>query len=700
MKISPAARSFTLSDKVQFPSFLRTAPNGIMETIATAKLLIYFGWTWVGIIASDDDYSQQGSQNLKAEIILAGGCVAFLETIPNVNFQKKVSTIIDQMHSLSVNTIVVYASISVWLPLTEEIAKYDTHGKLFFSTTRSCTVSREVFKENIWDIVNGTLGMSCNEKPVPNFLEFLYNIHPSKFSNSLFFIRFWEKAFSCKWPLTYTNISTMPKEVLNSDIFCSTEENIMMLDPAMFDISNMRFAYRIHNAVYAIAHALNDMITCQPGGGPFFNRSCADKLNFYPWQLLHYLKKVYFKNKAGVEIYFDPKGDPPTIFEFESQQIFPNGTIKCITVGNIDFQASDGVKIKINDSAIMWKTGYGQAPKSVCSEPCLSGYRKANRAGEPVCCFDCVPCSKGKIANQTGATECMQCPEDLWPDGKREKCIPKIIDYLSCEDSLGFFLTGLSVFAFFITIFVLCIIIKFRDTPIVKANNRTLSYLLLVALSLCFLCSLIFIGQPNETSCLLRQTAFGIIFSICMSSILAKTIIVIFAFKARNPSSKLQIWVGSRWLPGYIVVSGSLIQIMICTFWLSTATPFPQKNTNSEFGKIIYECNEGSAFMFYCMLGYLGLLAIVCFLLAFLARNLPDRFNEAKYITFSMLVFLSVWLSFIPAYLSTKGRYMVAVEIFAILTSSAGLISCIFIPKCFIILLKPNMNTKEKLSGR
>ncbi|XP_043922319.1 vomeronasal type-2 receptor 26-like [Protopterus annectens] len=341
-----------------------------------------------------------------------------------------------------------------------------------------------------------------------------------------------------------------------------------------------------------------------------------------------------------------------------------------------------------------------ESPRSVCSEPCPLGYRKAARTGQLVCCFDCVPCSMGEIANQTGSSECIQCPEDLWSDIKREKCIPKVIDFLSFEDSLGSPVTSLSVAALCITISVLCIFLKFRNSPIVKANNRTLSYLLLIALSLSFLCPLIFIGQPRRINCILRQTTFGIIFSICISSILAKTVIVIIAFNARNPASKLRNWVGSKWLPSCIVICGCLFQFIICIIWLLTASPYPQKDKNSEAGRIIYECNEGSATMFYCMLGYMGLLASVCFSLAFLARNLPDRFNETKYITFSMLVFLSVWISFIPAYLSAKGKYMVAVEIFAIIASSAGLISFIFIPKCYIILVQPDMNTREKLIGK
>ncbi|KAM8939593.1 vomeronasal type-2 receptor 26-like [Pelodytes ibericus] len=304
---------------------------------------------------------------------------------------------------------------------------------------------------------------------------------------------------------------------------------------------------------------------------------------------------------------------------------------------------------------------------------------------------------KSHLVTMDNSDSCQKCPDDQWPNEKKDACVPKPIEFVSLNHHpVVLFFCIVSIFSSIVTFFILIIFISFHDTPIVKANNQNLSFVLLVSIMLSFLCVFLFIGRPVDIICMLRQTSLGILFSVAVSSLLAKTIMVCLAFKATKPGSSWKKWVGIT-TTNCIVFICSLVQVFIITSWLAISPPFQELNTHSHPGKVIIQCNEGSLVGFYSVLGYMGFLATMSFIVAFLARKLPDGFNEAKYITFSMLVFCNVWITFIPAYMSVTGANTVLVEMFAILASSAGILVCIFFPKCYVILLRPDMNTKRNL---
>ncbi|XP_007468966.1 PREDICTED: vomeronasal type-2 receptor 116-like [Lipotes vexillifer] len=271
-----------------------------------------------------------------------------------------------------------------------------------------------------------------------------------------------------------------------------------------------------------------------------------------------------------------------------------------------------------------------------------------------------------------------------YPNSDRDRCLSKAVSFLSYEDPLGMVLACTALCLSILTAVVLGVFVQYRDSSIVKANHRALSCILLISLILCFLCSFPFIGHPNTATCILQQMTFGVMFTVAISTIWAKTIAVVLAFKVTTPGRKMRQWLLSG-APNLIIPICSLIQVTLCAVWLGTSPPSVDMDIHSEPTLLIIVCNMGSA---------------VIFTLAFLARSLPDTFNEAKFLTFSMLVFCGVLITFLLVYNSTKGKVMVAVEICPILASSAGLLGCVFASRCYNILLKQDRNTLPRLRGK
>ncbi|XP_061447714.1 vomeronasal type-2 receptor 26-like [Rhineura floridana] len=689
--------------KMLFPFLYQMVPNEAKQHIGIVKLLQHFRWTWIGLGAVDDDKGDRFLETILPILSENGICYDFILRLAKWNYlDEMIRLALENWESYAVvferkvNVFLVYGEppsfqVARILLFIAPVMGWPPLGKVWIITSHWDFASVSIQKDWNIETFHGSISFTVHSNKPLGFRKFIQMLHPSWAKGDVFIQDFWEQAFSCSLQIFKGQEEKQKKT-------CTGEEDVETLSGILFETHMTGHSYNVYNAVYAVAHALHAIYKSSSK-----HRGERERLSFQnvqPWQFHHFLRSIIFNNSAGDIVHFDKNGELVAGFDVTNWMIFPNGSVVRVTVGRLEPQAPSGKELIIKDEQIVWHQSFNQVlPVSLCNDYCYPGYHRKKKEGEKFCCYDCAPCPEGMISGQKDIDACLSCPEDKYPNKVHSQCIPKVVSYLSYKENLGIILLMMAISFSLITALVLRIFVKHKDTPIVKANNRTLTYILLISLLLCFLCSLLFIGQPGEGICLLRQTAFGIIFSVALSSVLAKTITVVLAFVATKPGSSMRKWVG-RGLTNSIFLSCSFIQAGICALWLSTFPPFPDKDMHSVNDEIILKCNEGSASMFYCVLGYMGSLAIISFIVAFLARKLPDSFNEAKFITFSMLVFCSVWLSFVPTYLSTKGKYMVAVEIFSILASSAGLLGCIFCPKCYIIVLRPELNNKEQLMRR
>uniref|UniRef100_A0A3Q1JCK5 G-protein coupled receptors family 3 profile domain-containing protein n=1 Tax=Anabas testudineus TaxID=64144 RepID=A0A3Q1JCK5_ANATE len=679
-----------LSDRLQYPNFFRTIPSDMYQARVFAQLAIRFKWTWIGAVIEDNNY---GHTTIKEETQDSGVCLAFIESLNRENIVSDARRAALTIQASTAKVILVVTWYTDVMELFLQLANINVTDRQFLAS-EAWSTSGDLLQDPVTsEVARAVLGVAIKSSTIPGFEHFLRGLNPVDRPSDVFLREFWETdtTHPTNISASFAATGTLQRAVLSP---CSGTESLDGVQNPFTDMSELRVTYNVYLAVYAAAHALHSLLSCPQIDSITQNSStCSSPAHIKPSELLQHLNNVNFTTPQGEMFYFQG-ADIPAKYDLVNWQNTPEGT-KLVLIGCVD-----GFDIHLNESAIQWSTGSNQVPTSVCSDSCHPGTRKTNRKGEPVCCFDCIPCAEGEISNKTGSLHCDQCPSEFWSNAKRTACVPRQLDFLSFNETLGITLTTAAVFGATVTAAVFVVFLCNRQTPVVRANNSELSFLLLVSLKLCFLCSLGFIGRPSVWSCRFQQAAFGISFVLCVSCLKVKTIVVLAAFRSARPGAEALIkWFGPGQQRGSVCLL-TCIQVIICATWLTLSPPVPKRDVGFQGSKVTLECAMVSMVGFSLVLGYIGLLACTCLLLAFLARKLPDNFNEAKLITFSMLIFCAVWVAFVPAYVSSPGKYTVAVEIFAILASSYGLLLCIFAPKCFIILLRPEKNTKKHVRAR
>lgn len=275
--------------------------------------------------------------------------------------------------------------------------------------------------------------------------------------------------------------------------------------------------------------------------------------------------------------------------------------------------------------------------------------------------------------------------------GSRE-CLLKHTVFLKWEDEYQITLLAFTTLGALLTIVVGIIFLARWNTPVVRSSEGSISILLLFALLSTFVSVILFGGKPNKWQCKTRQVLFGLSFTLCVSCILVKSFKIILAFEF-DPG--VQRVLKKLYQPYVIIAACMAGQVLICTLWLVLKPPTTKWEDVQTKHERLLVCHEESFPAFGVMLSYIGVLALICFGVAFKGRNLPQCYNDAKFITFGMLIYFICWIIFGPVYANVSGQYLPAVEMVVILISAYGILFCQFFTKCYIILFKQEANTEN-----
>ncbi|KAG7243191.1 hypothetical protein INR49_016568 [Caranx melampygus] len=255
-RVSYFATCSCLTDRQRFPSFFRTIPSDAFQVRAIIQILKHFGWTWVGLLVSADDYGLHVAQSFQADLgPSGGGCLAYIEILPWSDNPAELSRIVNLVKTSTARVVMAFAHEIHMIQLMEEVVRQDVTG-LQWVASEAWTTFAVLHTPRLMPYLGGTLGIAIRRGEIPGLKEFLLHIRPEQHES-------WIEA---------------------GGALCSGQETLESVETDILDLSNLRPEYNIYKAVYSLAYALDNMLQCEPGRGPFRGNSCATLETLEPWQ--------------------------------------------------------------------------------------------------------------------------------------------------------------------------------------------------------------------------------------------------------------------------------------------------------------------------------------------------------------------------------------------------------------------------------
>uniref|UniRef100_A0A8C3RP21 G-protein coupled receptors family 3 profile domain-containing protein n=1 Tax=Chelydra serpentina TaxID=8475 RepID=A0A8C3RP21_CHESE len=446
------------------------------------------------------------------------------------------------------------------------------------------------------------------------------------------------------------------------------------------------------DAVYAMGHALHNM----------HKSLCPGKVGLCPRmdpvdgvELLKYIRNVNFSGIAGTPVTFNENGDAPGRYDIYQYQI-KNSTAEYKVIGHW----TDHLHLKIE--RMHWPGGAHQLPSSICSQPCKPGERKKLVKGIP-CCWHCERCDGYQY--QLDEFHCKMCRFNERPDENHTSCVPIPIVKLEWSSPWAVVPVFIALMGIIATLFVVVTFVRYNDTPIVKASGRELSYVLLTGIFLCYATTFLMIAEPSMGTCSLRRIFLGLGMSISYAALLTKTNRIYRIFEQGKKSVSAPRFISPA---SQLVITFSLISLQlmgVCIWFIvdpshSIIDYEDQRTTDPLFARGILKCDI-SDLSLICLLGYSMLLMVTCTVYAIKTRGVPETFNEAKPIGFTMYTTCIVWLAFIPIFFGTsqsaEKMYIQTMTLTISVSLSASVsLGMLYMPKVYIILFHPEQNVPKR----
>ncbi|XP_071305239.1 taste receptor type 1 member 1 [Agelaius tricolor] len=663
-EISYEASTELLSLKRRYPSFLRTIPSDKQQVKAIFLLLQRFGWTWVVLLGSDDTYGRAGLDALQELLIASNVCVAYRGTIPANSdaSNPELHNLVRILTDVKVNVTVVFSTRGSVPPFFEVVVQKNITGMVWVAS-EDWSLAQAIWQVPGIQTIGSVFGMAV-EKPEPMMLE-----------------RFeaWKMREEGTVAECGSSAEAGRESVGSTRLDCTQCCTGCRALATVSDMYDAQGSFSVYSAVYAVAHGLHDLLGCASG-------TCS-KGTVYPWQLLQKIRQVNFTLYKS-RISFDAQGDIHKGYDIVMWKwLGPKWAFDVIGTFRVNPD-----RLSINPGKILWHTEDGQAPSSVCSKACKPGEMRLQQSRHK-CCFSCVACPPGTFLNTSDPFDCQACGLDQWAPAGSKVCFNRTIEFLSWSEPLSCALLALAVFLMLLIAALAVLFALNASTPVVKSAGGKTCFLMLG--SLACTCSSLFcyFGEPSQAACLLRVPLFAISFTVFLSCVATRSfqILCIFKLNARCPAL-YEAWM-RRQGPVLFVAASTAAQVVLCVATEAASPSVPSREYGVRDEWVVLECARSAAAD--AAIAYTVLLSAACFVLSYAGTDLPAAYNEAKSLTVSLLLHLGCSAAVLCSQGALRGQAETVARVLSTLGTLAALLGGYFVPRAFVILLRPHQNTAE-----